>query len=115
MLTEPLFDHFLLRRQHHALPFDRPSALTVFSHDIGTFIQHFDNALGFSPLKVIRRESRVMFLHLKVIIANDSNFGYFCRNSNTIKVWRQCRMFQGRSTPIPNRSNNLHGNPSGGR
>lgn len=77
MLSEPLFNHFLLRSQNHALPFDGPRPFAVFSHDIGTFIQHFDNAVGFSPLEMIGRECGVMFLHLDLIIADEWNFRYF--------------------------------------
>jgi hypothetical protein len=77
MLSEPLFNHFLLRGQNHALPFNGTGALTILSHDIRTLIEHFDDALSLSPLKVIRRESGVMFLHLRYIIAGARNSGYF--------------------------------------
>jgi hypothetical protein len=64
MLTQPSFNHFFLRRQNHTLPFDRASALTVLSHNVRTLVQHLDNALRLRALKMIRRESGVVFLHL---------------------------------------------------
>jgi len=77
VLSQPFFNHFLLRGQNHTLPFDGASAFTVLRHDIRTLIQHLDDALSLSPLKVIRRESGVMFLHLEYIIAGARNSGYF--------------------------------------
>jgi uncharacterized membrane protein YccC len=76
VLSQPLFNHFFLGGQNHTLPFDGASAFTVLSHDIRTLIQDLNNALSLSPLKVIRRERGVVFLHLNYIIAGARNSGY---------------------------------------
>ena len=64
VLNQPLFDLFLLRSQDNALPAHLTRPLTIFSHDIRTFVEDLDQAVSFGALEVIRRGSRMVFLHI---------------------------------------------------
>ena len=77
MFAEPPLDLFFLRGQYDPLPFHYTRALTVLRHDIRTFIEHLDEAIGLCPLKMVRRKGRLVFLHLL----------YYSRNPPLASVW----------------------------
>ncbi len=63
MLRQPLLDLFFLRGENNALPAYLTRTLTIFGHDIRTFVEDLDQAIGLGALEMIRGGSRVVFLH----------------------------------------------------
>jgi hypothetical protein len=64
MVAQPLFDFFSLSGQYDSLPFHNARTFTVLRHDVGTFVQHLDQAVRLCPFKVVRRKRRMVFVHL---------------------------------------------------
>lgn len=64
MIAEPLLNLFFLSRQHDALPLYDARTLTVLRHDVRALIQYFDQAVRLCPFEVVRRERRMVFMHL---------------------------------------------------
>ena len=63
-MDQPLLDFFLLRGQYDVLPLHHSRTLAVLSHNVGTLVEDFDQAVGLGPLKVVGRKCGVAVLHL---------------------------------------------------
>jgi hypothetical protein len=64
MIAEPLLDFFSLGGQYDTLPFNNARTLTILRHDVRTFVKHLDQAVRLCPFEVVRRERRMVFVHL---------------------------------------------------
>jgi len=63
MLGQPLFNFLFLGRQNHPLPTHLTRTFAIFRHDIGTFIENLNQAVGLGPFEVVRGGSSMVFLH----------------------------------------------------
>lgn len=63
MLGQPFLNFLFLRRQNHSLPAHLTRTFTIFRHDIGTFVQNLNQAVGLGPFEVVRGGSSMVFLH----------------------------------------------------
>jgi len=69
MLCQPFLDFFFLRSQNHPLPAHLTGPLTIFRHYIRTFVENLNQAIRFGPFEVVRGGSRMVFLHIPLMIA----------------------------------------------
>jgi len=63
MVVKELLNFFLLRRQHDAMPLHDPRALTIFGHDVGTLVEHLDQAVRFCAFESEGRKRLMVLLH----------------------------------------------------
>ena len=62
--AQPFFNLFSLGRQYDTLPGNCSGALTIFGHDVRTFVENLNDPIRVGSLEVIRRKCCVMVLHL---------------------------------------------------
>jgi hypothetical protein len=64
MIAEPLLDFFSLSGQYNTLPLNDARTLAILRHDVRTLVKHFNQAVRLCPFEVVRRERRMVFVHL---------------------------------------------------
>jgi hypothetical protein len=64
MIAEPLLDLFSLSGQYDTLPFNDAGTFTILRHDVRTLVKYLDQAVRLCPFEVVRRERRMVFVHL---------------------------------------------------
>ena len=63
VFRQPLLDFLFLGRQNHPLPAHLTRPLTIFRHNIGTFVEDLNQAVRLGPFEVVRGGSSMVFLH----------------------------------------------------
>ena len=63
VLRQPFLNFLFLRRQNHSLPAHLTRPFAIFCHDIGTFVEDLNQAVGFGPFEVVRGGSSMVFFH----------------------------------------------------
>ena len=63
MFRQPLLNFLFLGRQNHPLPAHLTRPFAILRHDIGTFVEDLNQAVGLGPFEVVRGGSRMVFLH----------------------------------------------------
>ena len=74
VVPKPFLNFFFLSGKHDALPFHYSRALTVLGHDVGTLVEHLDQAVCFCPFEPEGRKRGMVFLHLLYRIADPPAF-----------------------------------------